>query len=94
MPTEAMDVLYGDQPDPVNRVNDEAEFRIAVVGYPYVIYDPYVNVGLLKILQQESARVYTQDMLSPRKMAQVDRNCPSRCSGIFPTGRYMGRFTL
>jgi predicted nucleotide-binding protein (sugar kinase/HSP70/actin superfamily) len=82
-PTEAMDVLYGDQPGPVNRVDDEAEFRIAVVGYPYIIYDPYVNVGLLKLLQREDARVYTQDMLSARKMAQAGRELPKQMFWYF-----------
>lgn len=37
---------------------------LAVVGYPYTIYDPYINVGILGALAKEGVKVYTQDMLS------------------------------
>jgi len=41
---------------------------LAVVGYPYTIYDPYINVGLLGALAKEGVKVYTQDMLSRRQL--------------------------
>jgi predicted nucleotide-binding protein (sugar kinase/HSP70/actin superfamily) len=41
---------------------------LAVVGYPYAIYDPYINVGLISALDDEGVRVYTQDMLSDRQL--------------------------
>jgi len=41
---------------------------LAVVGYPYTIYDPYINVGLLGALAKEGVKVYTQDMLSQRQL--------------------------
>lgn len=42
--------------------------RIAVVGYPYAIYDAYINVGLLDLLGKEGVKVYTQDMLSHQQL--------------------------
>jgi predicted nucleotide-binding protein (sugar kinase/HSP70/actin superfamily) len=41
---------------------------LAVVGYPYAIYDPYINVGLISALAQEGVRVYTQDMLNKQQL--------------------------
>jgi len=41
---------------------------LAVVGYPYAIYDPYINVGLISALAHEGVSVYTQDMLSDREL--------------------------
>ena len=43
-------------------------FSLAVVGYPYAIYDPYINVGLISALAQAGVRVYTQDMLSQQQL--------------------------
>lgn len=43
---------------------------LAVVGYPYTIYDPYINVGILEALTKEGVKVYTQDMLSQRQLTK------------------------
>jgi len=54
----------------------EYDLKIAVVGYPYVIYDAYINAGLLKILEKEGAKVYTQDMLSDKELDRQARTLP------------------
>ena len=46
------------------------------VGYPYVIYDPYINAGLLKILQQEGVNIVTQDMLPDRVLNREAKGLP------------------
>src|SRR5665647_2239860 len=43
-------------------------YSLAVVGYPYAIYDHYINVGLISALAHDGVRVYTQDMLSNRQL--------------------------
>ena len=52
--------------------------QLGVVGYPYTIYDPYINVGLMRLLAKEGVMVYTQDMLSPRQLnsqaAKLDKD--------------------
>ncbi|MDD3268244.1 MAG: acyl-CoA dehydratase activase-related protein [Syntrophomonadaceae bacterium] len=52
------------------------DLKIAVVGYPYVIYDAYINAGLLKILEKEGAKVYTQDMLGDKILDRQARTLP------------------
>jgi len=42
---------------------DHLTKKIAVVGHPYCLYDPYFNFDLLKILQQSQVSVYTQVMI-------------------------------
>lgn len=64
LPETAMrHLLYGEELVPAQKGQ---KFAVAVVGYPYCIYDPYINVGLLKILEKEGFRIYTQDMLHHR----------------------------
>ncbi|MEN6350897.1 MAG: acyl-CoA dehydratase activase-related protein, partial [Syntrophomonas sp.] len=73
IPTKALDMLNNvmtkEQPE-------EYDLKIAVVGYPYAIYDAYINAGLLKILEKEGVRVYTQDMLSDKILNRQARNLP------------------
>lgn len=42
--------------------NDSGE-KIAVVGHPYCLYDPYFNFDLLKNLGEAHASIYTQEMI-------------------------------
>ena len=73
-PVEAMEILFDKQvskPPPV-----EADLQIAVVGYPYAIYDHYINGGILNILRKEKVKVLTQDMLSDKTMNRQARTLP------------------
>jgi predicted nucleotide-binding protein (sugar kinase/HSP70/actin superfamily) len=58
----------------------ENPLRLAVVGYPYTIYDSYINVGLLSWLAQAGVKVYTQDMLS---RPQLDRQASKLDKDMF-----------
>lgn len=74
-PLEAMEILFaGSQPAPEATISPD--LRIAVVGYPYTIYDPYINVGLISILQKEQVKIYTQDMLSDKILNREARELP------------------
>jgi len=42
--------------------NDSGK-KIAVVGHPYCLYDPYFNFDLLRILGEAQTSVYTQEMV-------------------------------
>ncbi len=44
------------------------QLRIAVLGYPYAVYDPYINANLLKKVRRQEATVLTADMLSWRRL--------------------------
>lgn len=73
-PQEAMQVLDGKKITPEN--NSSADLNIAVLGYPYAIYDPYVNVELIKKLHEQGVRIYTQDMLSDKVLDKQISNLP------------------
>ncbi|MGR6837283.1 acyl-CoA dehydratase activase-related protein [Syntrophomonas erecta] len=73
-PLEAMDIMSG-QDHKVDHV-ERYDAKIAVVGYPYALYDEYVNVGLLKLLKKQNVKVFTQDMLSDQLMNRQARTLP------------------
>jgi predicted nucleotide-binding protein (sugar kinase/HSP70/actin superfamily) len=75
IPSEAMDILFnGTQ---VSLLPEKKyDLKIAVVGYPYTLYDGYINAGLLKILEKENVKIYTQDMLSDKVMNKQAKTIP------------------
>jgi predicted nucleotide-binding protein (sugar kinase/HSP70/actin superfamily) len=57
-------------PRPRTRTGRPGEsLRLAVIGYPYTVYDPYVSLNLLEQLRQLGARPVTAQMLTPRQLA-------------------------
>jgi len=56
--------------------DEEPGLNIAVVGYPYAIYDDYINGGILGLLSKEKVQVYTQDMLSDKVLNRQARHLP------------------
>lgn len=50
--------------------NSDRQIRLAVVGYPYMIHDEYVNCGLLANLTRLGATILTPDMV-PIKARQA-----------------------
>ncbi len=73
-PEEAINVLFfkGES----HSIPTHPDLQIAVVGYPYAIYDDYINGRILSLLEKENVRVYTQDMLSDKIMNRQARNLP------------------
>lgn len=81
-PEQAMEILFGDKSIADFKV-EGTDLNIAVVGYPYAIYDPYLNVSLLDILKKQGVRVYTQDMLSNKQMNKYGRTLPKNLFWYF-----------
>lgn len=79
-PEQAMAVLFENQAPPTR---EKRKLNIAVIGYPYAIYDPYLNVGLLKILDEQGAQIYTQDMLSNKEMNRYGKTLPKNLFWYF-----------
>ncbi len=75
LPAEAMGMVLESKPASVS-ADFQPDLKIAVVGYPYAIYDDYLNVGLLNILKKEKVKVYTQDMLRNRVMNACGKTLP------------------
>lgn len=61
----------------VQHLTDETtSLNIAVVGYPYALYDDYINGGILGHLSKEKVRVFTQDMLSDKVLNRQAKHLP------------------
>jgi len=58
------------QPAPIPDVH------LAILGYPYLIYDSFVNVGLFEKLAQMGIKAWTVEMVPPRRLEAQGRNLP------------------
>lgn len=47
-------------------LESQNHIRLAVVGYPYMIYDEFVNCGLLDTLKRLGASIFTPEMVSTK----------------------------
>ncbi len=47
---------------------DVLEKKIAVVGHPYCLYDPFFNFNALRLIEDSKAILLTQEMVSPEKI--------------------------
>lgn len=74
LPEEAMEIAINNKKAKSSQI--QPELTIAVVGYPYTIYDNYINVGLIKLLQKENVKIVTQDMLSNKTMNRQAKTLP------------------
>jgi predicted nucleotide-binding protein (sugar kinase/HSP70/actin superfamily) len=57
-------------PERKNSLHQDEDLRkkIALVGHPYCVYDPYFNFNLLKILGEANVSICTQEMVSRAKI--------------------------
>lgn len=44
------------------------DINLAILGYPYLIYDSYVNVGLFEKLNQMGVKPWTVEMVPPNRL--------------------------
>ena len=72
-PQEAMELLFA-RKEPVRE--EAAVLSFAVLGYPYAVYDRFINVDLLKRLQRLGVKVLTAEMIPPRKLFRASRRFP------------------
>lgn len=60
--------------DDVPRLQKDIGNKIAVVGHPYCLYDPFFNFNALKLLQESGISVLTQEMVSSDQIDfQIER---------------------
>ncbi len=71
-PEQAMQALRHPNSDlgaePLRCTRDGCELNIVVVGYPYLLYDKFINRNLITKLGEMGARVLTSDMLSEQAL--------------------------
>jgi len=63
-PLEAM----AGKPVPATR-NREQDLTFGILGYPYAVYDDFLNAGLLEKLKRLKVRALTTENLNPRRLA-------------------------
>lgn len=65
-PLEAMEILKK-RGSPAS--SEKYEMTLAVLGYPYLVYDQFVSVGLLNKLKKMGIRAITAENLPPKALA-------------------------
>ncbi|MDX9872012.1 MAG: acyl-CoA dehydratase activase-related protein [Clostridia bacterium] len=73
-PPAAMEVAVTGAVAPLKAALPEPEINLAILGYPYLIYDSFVNVGLFERLADMGVRPWTVEMIPPKRLeAQGDK---------------------
>lgn len=73
-PVEAIEILDGRQPE--SQDSPKKSLVFAVLGYPYAVYDNYLNVNLLKRLRGLGVRILTAEMIPTRLLIREAKKLP------------------
>ncbi len=57
---------------------EQGSLSIAVLGYPYLVYDNFINMDIVKRLKTLGARALTVEMVSPRQLLREAKNMPKQ----------------
>lgn len=72
----------GNTPDSIiGRIPDrqyKTKARIGLIGHPYLLYDNFVNMNLIKKLRERGVEIITPDMLDPHIINELCRELPKR----------------
>lgn len=71
-PPEAMNILKKGNSSVPPRRPGKGKLVFAVLGYPYVVHDQFISVGLAKKLQKMGVHVITMENMSPAKIARAN----------------------
>lgn len=71
----AIDMVAGGRTKPADPLGKTAgrQMTFAVMGYPYLIHDPYIGMNLVERIEAAGARVITPDMMPARVLAKNPR---------------------
>lgn len=73
-PIEALQIIEGNEAAPPG--GSESGLRFAVLGFPYTIYDKFVNVDILNKLRKLGIKVLTAEMVPPHILLQQAKKVP------------------
>lgn len=73
-PVEALALLEGEEPTVKDEGNTDLKF--AILGFPYTIYDRFVNVDLVEKLRRLGVQVLTTEMVPPRELLRQAKKLP------------------
>lgn len=74
-PMEIFSLLDQGQVPPLS-AETGGEVKLAVLGYPYALYDSYISVGLLEKLREQNVAVVTPEMVPDKAMKSMSRKIP------------------
>lgn len=66
--------LYGTAVKP--SFSPQSDFHLAVLGYPYLIYDNFANEEIFEKLSQMAVKVSTVEMVNPSSMNRYKKSLP------------------
>lgn len=66
-----------------NPVYPEPDINLAIIGYPYVIYDSFVNVGLFNKLAEMGIKPWTVEMIPPDRLDAQGKELPKNLFWFF-----------
>ncbi len=69
---------YMEKGGKIDNSNSDQALTIAVLGYPYLVYDSFVNMDLIKKLNKLGAGVVTTEMVAPRSLLKEAKNMPKQ----------------
>lgn len=75
LPADAMSLLKGKIS---NKLQDNQDLTIAVIGHPYNIYDPFISMNLINRLEKSGVRVLTADNLTEQMINQGVERLPKK----------------
>jgi predicted nucleotide-binding protein (sugar kinase/HSP70/actin superfamily) len=73
-PIEALRIIGGGEKTPPS--SSDHDLRFAVLGFPYTIYDKFVNVDILNKLRKLGIKVLTAEMIPPHILLQQAKKVP------------------
>ncbi len=73
-PIEAVNILDGE--DSLLANSTDPKLKFAVLGFPYTIYDKFVNVDIINKLRKLGIKVLTAEMVPPKILLQQAKKVP------------------
>jgi predicted nucleotide-binding protein (sugar kinase/HSP70/actin superfamily) len=64
--------------DQASKRQNLGELSIAVLGYPYLVYDHFINMDLVKKLNGLGAKAFTAEMIPPGRLLREAKNMPKQ----------------
>ncbi|MDN5344910.1 MAG: hypothetical protein PWQ18_1023, partial [Clostridia bacterium] len=76
LPLQALAKLRGEAVEPPTR--REGLLNLAVLGYPYQVYDQYISLDIIGKLKKMGINVWTMEMVHPSRLYQLSRRLPKQ----------------
>lgn len=73
-PMEVLALLEGKAPE--IRAEGNTDLKFAILGFPYTVYDRFVNVDLVEKLRRLGVQVLTTEMIPPGELLRQARKLP------------------